>query len=129
MERFLGRYSDVFFALMRVVFGFLFACHGAQKLFGVLGSQMPKPLPPLLMAAGIIEFFGGLLIGVGLLGGTIAFIAAGEMACAYFMAHAPHGFWPIINKGEPAVMYCFAFLYIASRGSGRFSIDGLIKRR
>ena len=129
MERFLGRFSEFFYVLMRVIFGLLFACHGAQKLFGVLGAQMPKPLPPLLMAAGIIEFFGGLLIAVGLLGGTIAFIAAGEMACAYFMAHAPNGFWPIENKGELPVLYCFAFLYIASRGSGRFSIDGLIRRR
>ncbi len=128
MERLLGRYSEFFYTLMRVIFGLLFACHGAQKLFHAFGFNMPK-LPPLLMAAGIIEFFGGLLIAVGLLSGTIAFIAAGEMACAYFMGHAPNGFWPIVNKGELAVLYCFAFLYIASRGSGRFSIDGLIKRR
>jgi putative oxidoreductase len=126
MERFLGRFSEIFYTLMRVIFGLLFACHGAQKLFGVFGFSMPK-LPPLLLAAGLIEFVGGLLIAVGLLGGTIAFIAAGEMACAYFMGHAPHGFWPIVNKGELAVLYCFAFLYMASRGSGRFSIDGLIK--
>jgi len=129
MERFLGRYSDVFFALMRVILGLLFACHGAQKLFGWFGAHMPKPLPPIMMAAGVIEFFGGLLIAVGLVGGTAAFIAAGEMACAYFMMHAKAGPWPIENKGELAVVYCFAFLYIAAHGSGRFSIDGLIKRR
>jgi len=129
MERWLGRYSDYFYALMRFIFGALFACHGAQKLFSVLGAEMPKPLPRMLMAAGAVEFFCGVLIAVGLVGGTAAFIAAGEMACAYFIAHAPNGFWPVENKGELAVLYCFAFLYIASRGSGRFSIDGLIKRR
>jgi putative oxidoreductase len=129
MDRWLGRYSDFFYALMRFVFGALFACHGAQKLFHAFNSPMPRPLPPLLLVAGIIEFFGGLLIAFGLAGSIAAFIASGEMACAYFIAHAPRGPWPILNMGELPVLYCFAFLYIASRGSGRFSIDALIKRR
>jgi putative oxidoreductase len=125
MEKWLGKYSNVFYALMRIVAGLSFACHGAQKLFGVLGGQ--KPEDPLLIAAGVIEFAGGLLIAVGLFAGYVAFIAAGEMAVAYFKQHAPVGFWPIVNHGELAVLYGFVFLYIASVGSGILSIDALIR--
>jgi putative oxidoreductase len=128
MERWLGRYSEVAYALMRVVFGLLFACHGAQKLFGVLGGQS-QLANPLLAAAGIIEFVGGGLVVLGLWAGCAAFVASGHMAVAYFMVHASGGFWPIVNKGELAALYCFAFLYIASRGSGRFSVEALAKRR
>jgi len=128
MERWLGRHSDVIYALMRMVVGFLFACHGAQKLFGALGGQRQLS-NPLMVAAGIIEFFGGGLVGLGLGAGYAAFVASGMMAVAYFMAHAPGGFWPIVNKGELAVLYCFVFLYIASRGSGRLSIDALARKR
>jgi putative oxidoreductase len=74
--------------------------------------------------AGVIELVGGILIAIGLLAGLAAFIASGEMAAAYFLAHAPRGTWPIQNQGELAVLYCFAFLYIAARGAGMFSIDG-----
>ena len=127
MERFLGQYSPYLYAVMRVVVGFLFACHGAQKLFGVLGGVGSQPgasvpLFSLMGLAGIIEFFGGLLIAVGWLAGYAAFIASGEMAVAYFMNHFPRGFWPIMNRGELAVLYCFVFLYIASRGAGIWSI-------
>jgi putative oxidoreductase len=125
MERWLGKYSDVIYSLMRFVIGALFACHGAQKLFGAFGGE--GPLNPMLKAAGIIEFFAGCLIAVGLAGGYAAFIASGEMAFAYLTVHAHGGFWPIVNKGELAVLYCFIFLYITSRGSGRFSLDALIK--
>jgi len=107
---------------MRIVLGVLFACHGAQKLFGVLGGT-PVALFSLMGLAGIIEFFGGVLIAVGFLTSYAAFIASGEMAAAYFMAHVPGGFWPIQNNGELAVMYCFLFLYIASRGGGAWGID------
>jgi len=126
MERWLGKFSDAIYSLARFVIGVLFACHGAQKLFGAFGG-IGVPLNPMLKAAGFIEFFGGCLIALGLAAGYVAFIASGEMAAAYFMVHAPGGLWPIVNKGEPAVMYCFIFLYIASRGSGRFSIDALIR--
>ncbi len=127
MERFLGPYSPYLYAVMRVVVGFLFACHGAQKLFGVLGGVgsppgASVPLFSLMGLAGIIEFFGGLLIAVGWLAGYVALIASGEMAVAYFMNHFPRGFWPIMNRGELAVLYCFVFLYIASRGAGRWSL-------
>ena len=106
---FLNLFSDLLYSLMRLIAGFLFACHGAQKLFGVLGG--PQMLHnPMMLAAGIIEFIGGVLIALGVFTTFAAFIASGEMAFAYFMGHAPHGFWPIVNHGELAVLYCFAFL-------------------
>jgi putative oxidoreductase len=115
MERWLSTYAPYLYALMRIVLGVLFACHGAQKLFGILGGTTVA-LVSLRGLAGLIEFVGGVLIAVGFLTRYAAFIASGEMAMAYFMAHAPRGFWPIQNNGELAVLYCFSFLYIASRG-------------
>ncbi len=122
MERVLGRFSPQLYALMRIVVGLLFACHGAQKLFGLLGGQH-VPLQSMFGLAGIIEFVGGLMIAIGLLTGTVAFIASGEMAFAYFTAHFPRGPVPIQNGGELAVLYCFVFLYIASRGAGIWGVD------
>ncbi len=122
MSRFLGRYSEPLYALMRIVVGLLFACHGAQKLFGVLGGQS-QVSNPMFLAAGIVEFGGGVLVALGLWAAYAAFVASGEMAVAYFMVHAKGGLWPILNKGELAVVYCFVFLYIASRGSGAWSVD------
>jgi putative oxidoreductase len=128
MERWLGRFSELFYCLMRIVVGALFACHGAQKLFGALGGHAELSNPKFL-AAGIIEFFGGALIAIGLQAAFAAFIASGQMAVAYFMAHAPHGFWPIQNHGELAVVYCFVFLVIASRGSGALSVDAVLGKK
>ena len=128
MDRWLGKYSEPLYAVMRVVVGLLFACHGAQKLFGVLGGQSQLANPKLL-AAGIIEFVGGGLVALGLWAGYAAFVASGEMAVAYFTAHAPGGFWPVVNKGELAVLYCFVFLYVASRGSGPLSVDALTRKK
>jgi putative oxidoreductase len=127
MLRWTGKYSEWVYALFRIVFGLLFACHGAQKLFGVLGGKVSLS-DPLIAAAGIIEFICGILVLTGLLTGYAAFIASGQMAVAYFKAHAPESFWPIMNNGELAVLYCFAFLYIAFHGSGRLSIDALRKK-
>jgi len=128
MDRWLGTHSEKLYALFRFVAGALFACHGAQKLFGAFGA--PKMTGnPMMLAAGIIEFGGGLLIAIGLVATWAAFIAGGEMAVAYFMAHAKGGFWPIVNKGELAVLYCFVFLYVAARGSGPYSVDGALRRR
>ena len=120
---FLCKYQEPIYAVLRIVAGLLFACHGAQKLFGVLGGT--QVTAPLMMAAGVIEFGGGLLIALGFLTGIAAFIASGEMAVAYFMAHFPGGFWPIQNHGEPAVLYSFLFLYIAAKGGGAASLDGM----
>jgi putative oxidoreductase len=127
MERWLGKFAEFVYAFMRIVIGMLFACHGAQKLFGALGgeSQLSNPL---MATAGVIEFFGGVLICIGLFAGFAAFLASGTMAVAYFMAHASGGFWPIVNRGEMAVLYCFIFLYIASKGSGRFSLEALMRK-
>lgn len=127
MERWLGRFADLFYAALRIVAGVLFACHGAQKLFGVLGGRQMTGNPQML-AAGIIELAGGVLIAFGLIAGWAAFVACGEMAVAYFKAHAPGGFWPIQNGGELAVLYCFLFLFIAARGSGSISLDAMLRR-
>jgi putative oxidoreductase len=126
MERWLSRYSAEAYALVRVVLGGAFACHGAQKLLGAFGGQRPTDLEG--QVAGVIELVGGLLIAIGLQAGYAAFLASGMMAVAYFKVHAPNGFWPILNHGELAVVYCFVFLYVATRGSGAYSVDRLLKR-
>jgi putative oxidoreductase len=126
MHRYLNKFSEPAYALMRIVAGLLFLQHGAQKLFGLLGGFGDGGTAPLFSQmglAGIIEFFGGLLIAFGLLASWAAFVASGEMAVAYFMAHAPQGFFPIQNRGELAALYCFMFLYVATRGAGIWSID------
>jgi putative oxidoreductase len=120
----MSKLTDVVIALTRVVFAFLFACHGAQKLFGAFGGH-PMLHNPWTLAAGLLEFGGGILVGLGLFTRPVAFVLCGEMAVAYFKAHFPGGFWPIQNKGELAVVYCFFFLYLAVRGAGKMSIDGL----
>ena len=121
-------YQDVSYAAMRFCAGGLFAFHGAQKIFGLFGGKVMTGSPKML-AAGVIELGGGLLIAVGLFTAVAAFIASGEMAVAYFTVHAKGGFWPILNGGELAVLYCFVFLYIVWQGSGRFSLDRLIRRK
>ena len=128
LSKYFGRYADYVYPLARIVVGFLFACHGAQKLFGVLGVEHSEIHDPEGVIAGIVEFGGGLLVMLGLWANVAAFLASGEMAVAYFKAHAPRGFWPILNGGEKAVFYCFFFLYVAARGSGRFSLDSLWRK-
>jgi putative oxidoreductase len=127
MERVLGRFSPQLYALMRMVVGLLFACHGAQKLFGLFGGPQ-MPLASQMGLAGVIELLGGLFVAIGFLTGTAAFIASGEMAAAYFMAHVPRGGVPLQNGGEPTVLYCFVFLYIASRGAGIWGVDRASRR-
>lgn len=125
MDRWLGGLSELFYALLRFVAGALFACHGAQKLLGVLGGHKISG-NPLLTAGGAIELVGGLAIALGLFASWAAFLAAGEMAYAYFTVHAPKGPWPIQNGGELAVLYCFLFLYVAAHGSGRIALDSAL---
>jgi len=106
----------------------MFAMHGSQKLFGWPGDGNTVELASMMGLAGAIELVAGLLIAVGFLTGWAAFIASGEMAVAYFMAHAPQGWNPVMNEGEKAVLYCFLFLYIAAHGAGIWSVDAGMHR-
>jgi putative oxidoreductase len=131
MERAVHKCAPYLYTLLRIVAGLLFACHGAQKLFGVFGGMGGQPgaavpLFSLMGLAGCIELIGGLLIALGVLTSYAALIASGEMAFAYFLQHFPRGFWPIRNGGEVVVLYCFLFLYIAANGAG---VWGLWRRR
>ena len=121
----LQRYEPYLLALLRIMTGLLFLEHGTAKLFGfpVFPEGMPHPLPTLILASAVIELVCGLLVTVGLFTRLAAFIAAGEMAVAYFMVHFPKGFWPIVNMGEGAILYCFIFLFLAAAGAGAWSID------
>jgi putative oxidoreductase len=128
---FLAAWQPRMQGLLRMVIGFLFIAHGSQKLLGFPPSDKPMniDLGSTAGIAGLLELVGGALIIVGLLTRPVAFILSGLMAFAYFMAHAPKGFWPIVNKGELAVVYCFVFLYFAVAGAGAFSLDSLFQRR
>jgi putative oxidoreductase len=122
MQSLLARFAPYFYALLRIVAGLLFAQHGVQKLFGWLGGSGPVPVFSQFWVAGVVETFGGLAIALGAFTSPVAFVASGQMAVAYFQAHLPRGFWPIQNGGELSVLFCFLFLYIASRGSGKWSV-------
>ena len=128
------RYAPHTYAAFRIVFGLMFLSHGLQKIFGMFGglAQFGGQLPPLaseLGIAGVLESVLGTLIMVGLFTKLAAFVASGEMAVAYFKAHQRMAFWPLENQGELAVLYCFAFLYIAARGAGRWSVDEVVMKR
>ncbi len=114
---------------LRIVAGFLFTLHGVQKLFGGLGGNQVEVLMSQRGIAGILEFVGGLLIMVGLFTRPVAFLVSGQMAVAYFIAHAPNGFWPIMNRGELAAFYCFTWLFFCAHGAGKYSIDGWLACR
>ena len=118
-------------SLLRIIVGFLLIPHGLQKLFGfpVSPEAHQVPLMSLLGLAGVLELFGGALILIGLFTRPVAFVLSGFMAVAYFMAHAPKGFLPILNHGELAVVYCFLFLYLAAAGGGEWSVDRLLRSR
>jgi putative oxidoreductase len=107
-------------SILRIIAAFLFMAHGSQKLFGfpASGQGGGGSLPPLMLVGGVLEFFGGLLLLLGLFTRPVAFILSGMMAVAYFMSHAPQGFWPILNRGELAALYSFVFLYLSAAGGG-----------
>ena len=115
--------SETIYSMTRIVVGLLFSLHGVEKMFGVLSQDEPVALFSLLGAASVIELVAGALICVGLWTSWAAFIASGQMAFAYFIAHQPRGGLPLENDGERAVIYCFIFLYFAAKGSGLFSLD------
>ena len=117
-------WSGRLLSVLRIVAAFLFMAHGTQKLFGWPATEPRQTveLMSLFALAGVLETFGGLLLLVGLFTRPVAFLLAGEMAVAYFMAHAPHGFWPLLNRGEAPVLYCFLFLYLAAAGGGPWSL-------
>ncbi len=122
MEKTLAPLAPYAFAALRIIAGLLFVAHGGQKVFGWFGGQ-PVPLGSLFGLAGIIEIVLGILITIGLLTSFAAFIASGQMAVAYFIGHFPKSFWPLENEGEPAVLFCFIFLFIATHGAGIWSVD------
>jgi putative oxidoreductase len=122
MEKVLAPFGPYAYAIVRIVLGLLFVSHSGQKLFGWFGGR-PFPLYSLLGIAGMIEMALGLLITIGLFTGYAAFIASGEMAVAYFIGHFPRSVWPLENLGEPAVLFCFVFLFMATQGSGLWSVD------
>ena len=119
----LSRWQPQLLAVLRIVTALLFLEHGMMKIFHFPAPQMPGPLPPLLMAAAIIELVAGALIAVGLFTRLAAFVASGEMAVAYFMSHFPKSPWPGVNMGDAAILFCFVFLYLAAAGAGAWSID------
>ncbi len=128
--QFLKPYTECIHDTVRIVAGVLFFQHGAQKIFGILGAEQSVELGSRLGLAGIIEMTTGALIALGLFTPIAAFIASGEMAVAFFIAHVPRGsIWPLVNGGEPAVLFCFLFLYLASRDSGDWSLDRILRDR
>jgi putative oxidoreductase len=116
-------------AVFRILMGVMFACYGAQKLFGAFGGLPPGAGGWMVNTAGPIEFFGGILIAAGLLTRPTAFLCSGLMAVAYFYGHARGGFWPRANGGELAIIYCWFFLYLAVQGPGAWAFDNLFRRR
>ena len=123
MMTFLSRYEGPAYALMRIVTGFLFLCHGSQKLFGFPAAAREGAPAWIQYGAGGIEFFGGLLVMIGLATRPAAFLSSGCMAVAYWMAHGTQALFPLNNGGELAALYCFVFLFSACRGAGQWGVD------
>ena len=114
---------------LRIIAAFLFTQYGTAKLLAFPGAVMPgggtASLTSLAGIAGLLEMVGGALLLIGLFTRPVAFILSGEMAVAYFMGHAPHGFWPVLNQGSPAIFFCFLWLYVSAAGPGPWSLDAL----
>ncbi|MFZ2651899.1 MAG: DoxX family protein [Burkholderiaceae bacterium] len=129
MNTAIAKWTPGLLSVLRIVAAFLFLAHGMQKW---LAFPAPRPSPTILWSlsgvAGLLELFGGLLLLVGLFTRPVAFVLSGLMAFAYFIAHAPRGFWPLLNGGELAALYCFVFLYLAAAGGGPWSVDRWVRR-
>jgi putative oxidoreductase len=129
---FAARWAPRLLSVLRIVAALTFITHGTQKLFGVPAGPEPRPPVELLSQmglAGVLETFGGTLLLLGLFTRPVAFVLAGEMAVAYFMAHLPRSVWPLLNGGEPAVLFCFIYLYLAAAGGGEWALDRVLARR
>jgi putative oxidoreductase len=120
----LDKWAPHALALLRIVAALLFIAHGTGKLLGFPDLGFQPGLFSLFGLAGVIEIAGGILLILGLFTRPVAFILSGEMAVAYFMAHAPNGFFPVLNQGESAVLFCFIFLFLVFAGAGAWSLDG-----
>ncbi len=132
LDSFYSAWTPRFLSILRIVAAFMFIAHGAQKLFGFLAAPGMTSPPPYsqMWVGGVLEFFGGLLLLLGLFTRPVAFILSGMMAVAYFQMHAlKGGFWPLQNRGELAALYCFVFLFFAVAGGGEWSLDRLLWRR
>lgn len=129
---FLDKFSPQLLSVLRIISALLFMAHGTAKLFGFPATEMfatpPEPMT-LMWFAGVLETFGGALLALGLCTRPVAFVLSGMMAVAYWMAHAPQSFYPIQNGGDAAILFCFAFLYIAAAGSGPWALDRLIFKK
>ena len=126
-------WSPYLLSVLRIIAAFLFIQFGTAKVFGLPAPVMPDggtaPVGSLAWVAGALEAFGGPLLLLGLFTRPVAFILSGEMAFAYFIGHAPQGFWPVLNQGHPAVLFCFLFLYLSAAGAGPWSLDAARERR
>jgi putative oxidoreductase len=131
LNAFYAKWTPRLLSVLRIAVALLFIEHGSEKLFGLPATQQAAPgsLPPLMLVAGVLEFFGGLLILFGLFTRPVALVLSGEMAVAYFMSHAPQGLFPLQNRGELAALYSFVFLFFAVAGGGAWSLDNLLWRR
>ncbi len=131
LDSFYSRWTPRLLSVLRIAAALLFIEHGTEKLFGIPSTQQAAagPLPPLMLVAGVLEFFGGLLILFGLFTRPVALLLSGEMAVAYFMSHAPQGFFPLQNRGEITALYSFVFLFFAVAGGGAWSLDKLLWRQ
>jgi putative oxidoreductase len=124
-----ARYAPYVLSIVRIVVALLFFEHGTSRMFGF---PSPLPMPDFLSLhwfAGAIEFVGGALVALGLFTRAAAFVMSGQMAFAYFLSHAPHAFFPILNRGDSAILYCFVFLYIAFAGGGPWSLDAVLRSK
>jgi len=127
----LTNWSPTVLSVLRIVVALLFMVHGLVKLFAFpeASPRAPDPLPPLILIAGWLEVVGGGLLALGLFTRPVAFILSGQMAVAYFMAHAPQHFYPLFNGGESAVLFCFVFFYLVFAGGGPLSLDALVRKK
>ena len=125
----LSAYAPRALSILRIVAGLLFVEHATQKFFAFPAPFPMQPLPPLFVAAGTIELVAGTLITLGLFTRFAALIASGEMAVAYFMIHNPQGFWPILNKGEVVILFCFTFFYLVFAGPGSWALDHVVGKK